>query len=222
MGFATNLPPATLSFLDGSFLRGELVSVQGGALVWRHANARQPIEFSTTNLNQVQLPARLSATATNATPLCRLRLAGGDELEGQLMSLDAETFELETWFAGRLRGQRAGLASLTFFGTNQGSLYEGPRAADEWKVGSTVNFIKRLDGGNIFLNGLRANVRARHCTGRGRSRPQIVHRSRSHQVDRSRRAGHDRRGVSQVRPRRYGTRREADVTRDAGPMVRGV
>ncbi|NBR84190.1 MAG: hypothetical protein EBS84_12230 [Proteobacteria bacterium] len=158
MGFATNLPPATLSFLDGSFLRGELVSVQGGALVWRHANARQPIEFSTTNLNQVQLPARLSATATNATPLCRLRLAGGDELEGQLMSLDAETFELETWFAGRLRGQRAGLASLTFFGTNQGSLYEGPRAADEWKVGSTVNFIKRLDGGNIFLNGLRANV----------------------------------------------------------------
>ena len=46
----------------------------------------------------------------NAAPACHVTLAGGDEFDGQLLSLDAEHFEIETWFAGKLRGRRAGLA----------------------------------------------------------------------------------------------------------------
>ena len=139
---ATNLPPATVSFLDGSFLRGSLQSLDADTLKWQHPNARAPIEFSTTNLNLIRLASRAPAPPTNAAPVCHVSLAGGDEFDGQLLSLDAEHFKVETWFAGKLRGRRAGLASLAFYGSSQTALYVGPRAADEWKIGTgsvTVN-----------------------------------------------------------------------------------
>lgn len=149
---ATNLPPATVSFLDGSFLRGELLSVRGDALTWRHPNARQPLEFSTTNLNTVQFSPRTPQSTTNDGPSCRLRLTGGDEVEGRLVSLDAERFELDTWFAGRLSGRRAGLVSLTFQHAEQPT-YEGPQAADEWHIstsGAGNVLIRRFGDG--FIN----------------------------------------------------------------------
>lgn len=143
---ATNLPPATVSFLDGSFLRGEIDSLTSDTLKWRHPNARQPIEFTTTNLNLIRLPARSMVLPTNAAPVCRIQLASGDEFEGLLLSLDGETFEVETWFAGRLRGQRAGLTSLSFYGNSQTALYDGPRAAEDWKVSNGSMVINRVAG----------------------------------------------------------------------------
>lgn len=153
---ATNLPPATVSFLDGSFLRGEIEFLNSETLKWRHPNARQPIEFTTTNLNLIRLPTRSPSLPTNAAPVCRVVLASGDEFEGQLLSLDGDSFEIETWFAGRLRGRRAGLSSLAFYGASQSALYDGPRAADEWKVSSGSTAVNRagLDlfgGGNVFV-----------------------------------------------------------------------
>lgn len=150
------LPPATVSFLDGSFLRGEIETLNGEILKWRHPNARQPIEFSTTNLNLVRLPARSMALPTNAGPVCRVILASGDEFEGQLLSLDGDSFEIETWFAGRLHGRRAGLATLAFYGSSQSALYDGPRAADEWKVSTGSGAINRVGidvfgGGNVIF-----------------------------------------------------------------------
>jgi hypothetical protein len=149
---ATNLPPATVSFLDGSFLRGEIGALSGDTLRWLHPNARAPIEFSTTNLNLIRLPQRVLALPTNAGPVCRVVLASGDEFEGSLLSLDADSFEVDTWFAGRLRGQRAGLQSLAFYGSSQSALYDGPRAADEWKVSTGAATVNRV-GVNI-LGGL--------------------------------------------------------------------
>lgn len=136
------LPPATVSFLDGSFLRGEVESLNAEVLRWRHPNARQPIEFSTTNLNLLRLPPRAPDAVTNSGPVCRVRLTSGDEFAGRLLSLDGESFEVETWFAGRLRGQRAGLVSLAFANAGYAAFYEGPRAAEEWRssaVGAVVN-----------------------------------------------------------------------------------
>lgn len=148
---ATNLPPATVSFLDGSFLRGQINSLDADTLRWLHPNARAPIEFSTTNLNQVRLPQRVLSLPTNAAPVCRVVLASGDEFEGSLISLDADSFEVDTWFAGRLRGQRAGLQSLAFYGTSQSALYDGPRAADEWTIGTGSATVNR--GGVNILGG---------------------------------------------------------------------
>lgn len=152
----SNLPPATVSFLDGSFLRGGIGSLNSDTLRWLHPNARAPIEFSTTNLNLIRLPTRSTNLPTNAGPVCRVVLASGDEFEGQLLSLDADSFEIETWFAGKLRGQRAGLASLAFYGSSQSALYDGPRAAEEWKVSTGSATVNRVGvnvfgGGNVFI-----------------------------------------------------------------------
>lgn len=158
LGFCTNLPPATVSFLDGSFLRGEIQALDADTLKWRHPNARAPIEFSTTNLNQIRFPARVLDLPTNAAPVCRIVLTSGDEFEGRLLSLDADSFEVETWFAGRLRGRRAGLQSLAFYGSSQTALYDGPRTAEEWTIstgaanGNRVG-VDILGGRNIIFGG---------------------------------------------------------------------
>jgi len=157
LGYCTNLPPATVSFLDGSFLRGEIGSLNSDVLRWLHPNARAPIEFSTTNLNLIRLPPRSTSLPTNAGPVCRVVLASGDEFEGQLLSLDADSFEIETWFAGKLRGQRTGLARLAFYGSSQSALYDGPRAAEEWKVSTGSSAVNRAGveilGGRNFIFG---------------------------------------------------------------------
>ncbi|MFM8468473.1 MAG: hypothetical protein ACKODH_00640, partial [Limisphaerales bacterium] len=155
---ATNLPPATVSFLDGSFLRGEIGALTGDTLRWLHPNARAPIEFSTTNLNAIRLPQRLLDPPSNTAPVCRFTLASGDEFEGRLLSLDADSFEVDTWFAGKLRGQRAGLQSLAFYGSSQTALYDGPRAADEWKMSSGAAVVNRagvdlFGGRNLIFGG---------------------------------------------------------------------
>lgn len=146
----TPLPPATISFLDGSFLRGEVESLNGEVLRWRHPNARQPIEFSLTNLNLLRLPARAPETITNAGQICRVRLSSGDEFAGRLVSLDGERFEVDTWFAGRLRGQRMGLMSLAFANAGYAAFYEGPRLADEWRSSAVGAVVNRGGGVEIF------------------------------------------------------------------------
>ncbi len=149
----TNLPPATVSFLDGSFLRGEIVALDGEALKWRHPNARQPIEFTTTNLNVIRLPPRPLMTITNTGQICRVVLASGDEFEGRLVSLDSEHFEVETWFAGKLRGRRAGLASFVFASTSHAAYYEGPRAVEEWRSSTAGSGAVNRAGVDIFGGG---------------------------------------------------------------------
>ncbi len=151
----TPLPPATVSFLDGSFLRGEVESLNSEVLKWRHPNARQPIEFSLTNLNLIRLPPRAPEAVTDTGPVCRVRLASGDEFAGRLLSLDGESFEVETWFAGRLRGKRAGLVSLAFANAGYAAFYEGPRAAEEWKSSAVGAVVNRGMDGEFFGGGRR-------------------------------------------------------------------
>ncbi len=151
----TPLPPATVSFLDGSFLRGEVESLNSEVLKWRHPNARQPIEFSLTNLNLIRLPPRAPEAVTDMGPVCRVRLASGDEFAGRLLSLDGESFEVETWFAGRLRGKRAGLVSLAFANAGYAAFYEGPRAAEEWRSSAVGAVVNRGMDGEFFGGGRR-------------------------------------------------------------------
>ncbi|MEN9575057.1 MAG: hypothetical protein RL514_2912 [Verrucomicrobiota bacterium] len=151
----SNLPPATVSFLDGSFLRGEVESLNSEVLKWRHPNARQSIEFSLTNLNLIRLPPRAPEAVTDAGPVCRVRLASGDEFAGRLLSLDGESFEVETWFAGRLRGKRAGLVSLAFANAGYAAFYEGPRAAEEWRSSAVGAVLNRGMDGEFFGGGRR-------------------------------------------------------------------
>jgi hypothetical protein len=111
---ATNAAPDTLLFRNGDLLYGQLLAIdQPGAILWRHPDAAQPIEFKPDSIAQIDFPApkNSSAPSNNA---CRVLLANGDSLEGGLVSCDREAVALQTWYAGRLSIPRASLRSLVF------------------------------------------------------------------------------------------------------------
>jgi len=145
-------------FLDGSTLHGSLAGIDPSrGIRWKHPAAASPIEFRPGSAHRIRFaqatpPPSLSA----AQQICRFRFVNGDELTGQLLALDATHIELETWFAGRVRGPRASLQSLAFLARGFTTLYDGPDTLDGWTTGPTPTAWQLRDGvltasANAFL-----------------------------------------------------------------------
>ena len=144
--------------LDGSSLHGALEGIDPAkGIRWKHPASAAPIEFLPRNAHQIRFaqtappPPQASANHT-----CRFRFLNGDELTGNLVSLDAQHIELETWFAGRLRAPRAGVQSLSFLAQGFATLYEGPNDLTGWATGPTPAAWQLRDGvltgtANAFL-----------------------------------------------------------------------
>lgn len=137
-----------LQFLDGSALHGALEAIDPvKGIRWKHPASATAIEFLPRNAHQIRLaqaappPAQASAHHT-----CRFRFVNGDELTGNLVSLDAQHIELETWFAGRVRAPRAGVQSLAFVARGFATLYDGPDSLDGWTTGPTPTAWQFRDG----------------------------------------------------------------------------
>ncbi len=135
-------------FLDGSTLHGALEGIDPvKGIRWKHPASAAPIGFLPRNAHQIRLaqaappPAQASANHT-----CRFRFLNGDELTGNLVSLDAQHIELETWFAGKLRAPRAGVQSLAFLAKGFATLYEGPNDLAGWATGPTPAAWQLRDG----------------------------------------------------------------------------
>ena len=133
-----------LQFLDGSSLHGKLRSMMNGNGVrWEHPDARQPIDFKLSNLAWIRFE-NPKPVAPEIKPTCRFRFNNGDEILGQLLSLDPERMEFEPWFGGRLKAPRQTVQSLTFLSKGLSIVYEGPAGLEGWnrgesqRVGNTV------------------------------------------------------------------------------------
>ncbi len=123
-----------LTFLKGDWLHGELVSVDpaGGRILWRHAEAREPISFSQKAVSEVRLGARQGAVAPRESGV--VRLTNGDELVGDIVAVDPTNLVLSTTAAGRLTLQRSMVAEIRPGAGSLSVLYEGPKSLDEWKL----------------------------------------------------------------------------------------
>ena len=151
---ATALPlhaqPAVDVFqlLDGSTLHGSLEGIDPvKGIRWKHPASAAPIEFSSRNAHLIRLAqAAPPPAAASAHPTCRFRFLNGDELTGNLVSLDAQHIELETWFAGKLRAPRTGVQSLAFLARGFATLYDGPENLDGWATGPTPGAWQLRDG----------------------------------------------------------------------------
>ncbi|MBI3876850.1 MAG: hypothetical protein HY300_13015 [Verrucomicrobia bacterium] len=153
---ATNSPPsasASLEFLDGSLLLGSLQSIdpQNGVR-WKHVGAKSPLEFVATNLHQIRFNA-VRTFATNAVATCRLRFSNGDDVSGELVALDENSVEINTWFAGTLRAPRNALASIAVTGAGNSVIYEGPENVAGWKFSGSPAM-----GGRVFAGGFGGQV----------------------------------------------------------------
>jgi hypothetical protein len=117
-GLSTNPAPDQLLLRGGDSLDGKLLAIdpQQG-LVWKHPDVAEPIEFNLDRVAQIRFrpSAPPGAPAFSATePPCKVFLAGGDTLDGCLVSYDRTNLCLQTWYAGPLKIPRQSLRSVYF------------------------------------------------------------------------------------------------------------
>ena len=67
-----------------------------------------------------------------------VRLTNDDQLEGELVSLDASQIALKTWYAGELRFPRSLVQSIQPTGPSRSTIYEGPTNIADWTLGKTT------------------------------------------------------------------------------------
>jgi len=113
----------------------EGISAQSGVR-WKHPGSRQPIEFAPTNLHQVRFAVPRQGAIGSPTS-CRFRFANGDEILGELVTLDGETLVIDSWFGGKLRAPRKELRGISVNGAGNALIYEGPLNDGGWKFGGS-------------------------------------------------------------------------------------
>jgi hypothetical protein len=128
-------PGDLLQFIDGSALHGRLRFMNATQGVgWEHSDAKGVIDFRPTNLAWIRFEKPKQVT-TPSKPTCRFRFKNGDEVFGNLTTIDQDSLGLESWFGGALRTPRSALQSITFLSKGYSILYEGPTSAEGWVHG---------------------------------------------------------------------------------------
>ncbi len=141
------------SFRDGDVLYGKLLGIQSGSAVrWQHPDSPAPIDFKPDAVAQIDFaPRASSAVRENAT--CKLWLASGDMLEGDVSSCDRNFITLDTWYAGRLKIPRRVLQTLAF-NPRTPILFGGIAGLDGWTQGtSSVKTFPGESGHWLYRNG---------------------------------------------------------------------
>lgn len=122
---------------NGDILGGTLQSIQSNLVTWKHPDAAAPVELKIAGIAELQVKseARTHAESTNA---CMVRLTNDDQLEGELLSLDASQIALKTWYAGELRFPRSLVQSIQPTGPSRSTIFEGPASLEGWTLGKTT------------------------------------------------------------------------------------
>ena len=141
-----------LSFRDGDVLYGKLLEIQSGSLIrWQHADASEPIDFKPENVAQIDFsPRPLTVGRTDYS--CKLWLANGDALAGNLIACDRDALTLDTWYAGKLKIPRRALQTLAF-NPRTPVVFDGPTGLDGWTQGNAVKGIIGESGLWSYRNG---------------------------------------------------------------------
>ena len=130
--------PQAILFRNGDLLTGQLESITpADGLRWRHADATAAIQFQPNALAEIHLGAQ-TPPATTSPNFCYVRLTNGDELSGNLKSLDERQVVIETWFAGTLTLPRPRVASLRPAGPTPRAVFAGPDGLDGWTMGKPL------------------------------------------------------------------------------------
>ncbi len=150
----TGSPTDVLFFDNSDAIHGRLLSINPQTGIhWKHADSKQAIDFSPNNVSRIKLDHRKTTVAPSAAS-CIIRLTNSDELMGNLVSMDAEKLELDTWYAGKVSILRKMVKSITPTQGTTANLYEGPTSIDGWVQGQGQKSW-------IYSNGsLRSNARA--------------------------------------------------------------
>ncbi len=135
---ATNAEADRLSFRDGDVLYGKLLEIQPGSVIrWQHPDASEPIEFKPESVAQIGFAPRPPATGRTDYS-CKLWLANGDALAGNLVACDRDALTLDTWYAGKLKIPRRALQTLAFNARTNQVLFDGLTGVEGWTQGDAA------------------------------------------------------------------------------------
>lgn len=135
-----------LEFSDGSILHGLLKEADRGEGVrWSHPDMLKDATFRPDHLQSIRFQSATPSTRSTPMPN-RFHFRNGDELLGELLSLDEKSARLNTRFAKNLRVERDSLESITFLSKHFNVLYEGPTGLDGWTSGRTGQRWKYREG----------------------------------------------------------------------------
>jgi hypothetical protein len=149
----TNAETDCLSFRDGDVLYGKLLEIQPGSLLrWQHPDASEPIDFKPESVAQIGFAPRASASGRTDYS-CKLWLANGDALAGNLVACDREALTLETWYAGKLKIPRRVLQTLAFNARTNQVLFDGLTGLDGWTQGDAAKGALGDSGQWSYRNG---------------------------------------------------------------------
>lgn len=139
-----------IQFSNGDTLHGTLISIEGSSvIVWQSPEARNNIEFYTTNVAEISLVRKEGRT--NWTLNCAVKLVNGDELPGNLRELNENELILETWYGKELKINRKTIRSLLFVRDSGGCIYDGPTSIDGWRLGRGRVAWKYSDGALVAI-----------------------------------------------------------------------
>jgi hypothetical protein len=148
----TNAEADCLSFRDGDVLYGTLLEIQPGHLLrWQHPDASEPIDFKPESVAQIGFAPRPSS-AGHTDYSCKLWLANGDALAGNLVTCDRDALTLDTWYAGKLKIPRRALQTLAF-NPRTPILFDGLTGLDGWTQGDAVKGVIGESGQWSYRNG---------------------------------------------------------------------
>ena len=138
--------PDLLQFADGSALHGKLQAIHARqGVVWRHPDAASAIEFGRSNLAWIRFE-KPKMVSSGDKPTCRFRFTNGDELFGNLASIDNGVLELETWFGSQLKAPRSAVQTISFLSKGYSIVYEGPINEEGWVEGKSGRAWEYRDG----------------------------------------------------------------------------
>lgn len=138
-----------LQFLDGALLHGRLQSMDTNrGIQWEHPAAKNIINFRPSGIASIKFE-NAQRVSSQAKPTCWFQFRNGDEVFGNIKSLDAERLRLETWFGGDLEAPRRALQSITFYPKGFAILYEGPSGPDGWIMAQGAKGWRYQDGAFI-------------------------------------------------------------------------
>ena len=134
-------------------LYGKLLDIQPGNLIrWQHPDASEPIDFKPESVAQIGFAPRPS-TAGRTDYSCKLWLANGDALAGNLVACDRDALTLDTWYAGQLKIPRRALQSLAFNPRTNQVLFDGLTGLDGWTQGDAAKGAIGESGQWSYRNG---------------------------------------------------------------------
>lgn len=144
--------PNSLTFRNGDLLYGELISIDPHEAVrWKHPDASTPIDFKPDTVAAIDFPS-----PTNSIPrgehACRLLLANGDTLEGDLVSFENQKLVLQTWYAGRLTIPRS-LLQLLVLEPQAPVIFDSITGLEGWTQASAAAGIPGETGHWSYRNG---------------------------------------------------------------------